>query len=296
MKKYSFLFSFFLIQFVYSQQFNTNVVVNFESVNQTNNSVFKNLENSIKLFVESTKWSEDKFDEHELINLNIFFNVTRFSENFFIGNMEFQSYRPVLNSTYSTQLFKYVDKNTQFEYVEFEPIDFNQTQFTSNLSSILAFYVNIILGLDKESYELDSGNYFFNSANNILNLANQNNNLGWDSSFSDGKINRFWLIQNLVSDESKEFKEFFYNYHVNGLDLMSENISDAKNNISLSISNLKSIQRRTPNSILLKIIFDSKSDEIKQIFSGGTFYDNSDLINNLNYLSPFFSNKWNSLR
>ena len=296
MKKYSFLFSFFLIQFVYSQQFNTNVVVNFESVNQTNNSVFKNLENSIKLFVESTKWSEDKFDEHELINLNIFFNVTRFSENFFIGNMEFQSDRPVLNSTYSTQLFKYVDKNIQFEYVEFEPIDFNQTQFTSNLSSILAFYVNIILGLDKESYELDSGNYFFNSANNILNLANQNNNLGWDSSFSDGKINRFWLIQNLASDESKEFKEFFYSYHVNGLDLMSENISDAKNNISLSISNLKSIQRRTPNSILLKIIFDSKSDEIKQIFSGGTFYDNSDLINNLNYLSPFFSNKWNSLR
>ena len=126
MKKYSFLFSFFLIQFVYSQQFNTNVVVNFESVNQTNNSVFKNLENSIKLFVENTKWSEDKFDEHELINLNIFFNVTRFSENFFIGNMEFQSDRPVLNSTYSTQLFKYVDKNTQFEYVEFEPIDFNE--------------------------------------------------------------------------------------------------------------------------------------------------------------------------
>ena len=94
----------------------------------------------------------------------------------------------------------------------------------------------------------------------------------------------------------KNLKNFFINYHVNGLDLMSENISDAKNNISLSISNLKSIQRRTPNSILLKIIFDSKSDEIKQIFSGGTFYDNSDLINNLNYLSPFFSNKWNSLR
>ena len=71
MKKYSFLFSFFLIQFVYSQQFNTNVVINFESVNQTNNSVFKNLENSIKLFVESTKWSEEKFDEHELKYLNI---------------------------------------------------------------------------------------------------------------------------------------------------------------------------------------------------------------------------------
>ncbi|MBL6649451.1 MAG: DUF4835 family protein [Flavobacteriaceae bacterium] len=296
MKKYSFLFSFFLIQLVFSQQFNTSVVVNFESINQTNNSVFKNLENSIKLFIESTKWSDDNLDQYELINLNILFNVTRFSDNFFVGNMEFQSDRPVLNSTYSTPIFKYVDKNIQFEYVEFESIVFNQTQFSSNLSSILAFYVNIILGIDKESYELNSGDYFFNSAKNILNLANQNNNFGWDSSFSDGKNNKFWLIQTLSTDESKEFKAFYYNYHVNGLDLMSENIFEAKSNISISIFNLKPIQRRSPNSILLKIIFDTKSDEIKQIFSGGIYFDNSKLINHLNYLSPFFSNKWNSLR
>ena len=296
MKKYSLIVFFFIYTSLSSQQFNANVVVNYESVNQTNNSIFKNLENSISSFINNNNWSSDNFENFERINLNVLITLISYSDNLFSANFEFQSIRPIYNSSYSTPLFKYIDKNVQFEYQEFEPIIYRNDQFESDLSSLLSFYSNIILGLDRESYVLNSGDTFFNNSENILKLANQNNRSGWNSSTTGGKINKFWLIENLSSSSSSEFKSFIYNYHSNGLDIMYDNIAEAKIAISSSISALRPIQRRNPNSILLKIIFDSKSDEIKDIFSGGTYFDNSKLINDLNYLSPFFSNKWNSLR
>ena len=156
--------------------------------------------------------------------------------------------------------------------------------------------MNIIIGLDHNSYILNSGNNFYNVSKNILNYTNQNNIPGWNSSYNGGKLNKFWLIESLTSKDSLEFSDFLYNYHVNGLDLMYEDILSAKKNIASSISNIKPLKRRNPNSILVKIIFDSKSDEINDIFFGGSFFDVSSVVSDLNYLSPFFSNKWNSIR
>ncbi len=161
---------------------------------------------------------------------------------------------------------------------------------------MLAFYINIIIGIDHDSFVLNSGNYFYDISKNILNYANQSNISGWNSSHNGGKLNKFWLIEYLTSNDSNEFFNFLFNYHVNGLDLMYSDILSAKTNIATSISSLKSLQRRNPNSILIKILFDSKSDEIKDIYSGGSFFDVSNLVSDLNYLSPFLSNKWNSIR
>ena len=282
--------------FSFSQEINGNIIINSESVNQTNNSVFINLENSISNFINNSVWSNENYSELEKINLNILFSIISYSNNNYVVNIEFQASRPVLNSSYSTPVFTFLEKNFQFEHIEFEPIIYKDNQFESKLSSLLAFYANIIIGLDHNSYILNSGNNFYNVSKNILNYTNQNNIPGWNSSYNGGKLNKFWLIESLTSKDSTEFSDFVYNYHVNGLDLMYEDILSAKKNIASSISTLKPLKRRNPNSILVKIIFDSKSDEINDIFSGGSFFDVSSVVSDLNYLSPFFSNKWNSIR
>jgi hypothetical protein len=295
MRRFSFLLICLVCQFSISQQFSSNVIVNSESLNQTNNSVFKNLEQSIIFFVDKNQWSNDNLKDFEKIKLNILITINKYEDGFFNADFEFQAFRPVLNSTYLTTIFKYVDKNIQFSFNEFDQILFSENQFQSNLSSLLAFYLNIVIGIDKDSYVYNSGEFYFNKSKNILNLANQKNNSGWSSSSSGGVLNKFWLIDNLSSPNSKEFKDFIFNYHSNGLDLMHNNLIEAKNNIITYLSYLKPLKRRSPNSILLKILFDAKSGEINEIFLGGPEINTEELVNDLNYLSPFFSNKWNSL-
>ena len=294
MRRFSFLLICLVFQFSISQQFSSNVIVNSESLNQTNNSVFKNLEQSIIFFVDKNQWSNDNLKDFEKIKLNILITINKYEDGLFNADFEFQAFRPVLNSTYLTTIFKYVDKNIQFRFNEFDQILFSENQFQSNLSSLVAFYLNIVIGIDKDSYVYNSGEVYFNKSKNILNLANQNNSSGWSSSSSGGVLNKFWLIDNLSSTSFDEFKDIIYKYHSNGLDLMHSNQIEAKNNIMTYLSYLKPLKRRNPNSILLKILFDAKSDEINEIFLGGPEINTEELVNDLNYLSPFFSNKWNS--
>ena len=287
---------FFSLNFSYTQEINAKIIVNSESINQTNSSVFKNLEISLSNFINNSSWSNVNYSEFEKVDLNVLLSITSYSNNSYVANIEFQASRPVFNSSYSTPIFNYQEKNFQFDYVEYEPIIFKNNQFESKISSLLAFYINIIIGIDHDSFVLNSGNYFYDISKNILNYTNQSNISGWNSSHNGGKLNKFWLIEYLTSNDSNEFSNFLFNYHVNGLDLMHSDILSAKTNIATSISSLKSLKRRNPNSILIKILFDSKSDEIKDIYSGGSFFDVTNLVSDLNYLTPFFSNKWNSIK
>ena len=291
---------FVLILFInitYTQEIDSKVIVNSDQINQTSKAIFLNLEKSITTFINSKSWSDNNYLIHEKIDLNILITVLSYSNNKFKANFEFQSLRPVLNSTYQTPLFNFVDKNVEFEYEEFETLFFVENKFQSDLVSLLSYYINIIYGIDSDSFINNSGNIFYSKAQEILNLANQSGfSNTWQSVNSGGRINKFWLIENLNSSNSKEFRDLLYNYHVNGLDLMNKDKLLSKKNISSSIISLERMNRRIPNSILLKIFFETKSDEIKDIFSSGPDLDTVNLYNQLNRMAPFFSNKWNNLR
>lgn len=223
--------------------------------------------------------------------------VTSYSNNKFSANFEFQSLRPVLNSTYQTPLFNFIDKNVEFKYEEFETLFFVENKFQSDLVSILSYYINIIYGIDKDSFVKNSGTFFYMNAQNILNLANQSGiSNTWQSSNSGGRINKFWLIENLNSSNSKEFRDVIYSYHSKGLDLMHDDKLLSKKNIASSIVSLERMNRRIPNSMLIKIFFDTKSDEIRDVFSAGPDIDTGKLFNQLNRMAPFFSNKWTNIR
>ena len=292
-----FFLLFFLFQNNFSQEINCKVIVNSNQINQTNKSIFSNFEKSASSFINSNKWSNNNFSSHEKINLNVLITIVSYSNNSFNANFEFQSLRPVFNSTYQTPLFNFIDKNVEFKYEEFETLFSVENQFQSDLVSLLSFYMNIILGIDNDSFVLNSGSIFYEKAQQILNLANQSgNSSNWQSSSSGGRINKFWLIENLNSSNSKEFREMLYSYHSNGLDMMFDNKLLSKKNISSAIVSLDRMNRRVPNSLLLKIFFETKSDEIMDIFSSGPEFDSTNLYNQLNRLAPFFSNKWSNIR
>tara|TARA_B110000305_G_scaffold26947_2_gene24784 strand:+ start:19138 stop:20031 length:894 start_codon:yes stop_codon:yes gene_type:complete len=297
MNKINFFLFFFLVQFNYSQDIDCNVIVNSDQINQTNKSIFSNLEKSITTFINSNSWSENIFLNHEKIDLNLLITVTSYSNNKFSANFEFQSLRPVLNSTYQTPLFNFIDKNVEFKYEEFETLFFVENKFQSDLVSILSYYINIIYGIDQDSFVKNSGTFFYMNALNILNLANQSGiSNTWQSSNSGGRINKFWLIENLNSSNSKEFRDVIYSYHSKGLDLMHDDKLLSKKNIASSIVSLERMNRRIPNSMLIKIFFDTKSDEIRDVFSAGPDIDTGKLFNQLNRMAPFFSNKWTNIR
>ena len=296
MKYIKFFIIFLISNLNYSQDIDCKIIINSELINQTNKSVFTSLEKSISNFINLNSWTENDLSDFEKIDLNLLITVTNYSNNKFIANFEFQSLRPVFNSTYQTPIFNFVEKNFQFEYIEFEPLFYIENQFQSNLVSLLSFYINIISGIDSDSYLLDSGKVFYNKSQDILNLANQSTGKSWGSDDSGGRINKYWLIENLNSSNSIEFKNMLYNYHVNGLDLMHEDIIVSKRNISNSIKSLDRMNRRVPNSILLKMFFETKSDEIVDVFSSGPDFNTDNIYIQLNKIAPFFSNKWNNFR
>ena len=280
-----------------SQDILANVVVNSDLISQTNKSIFNNLQKEISNLINTRSWSGKNLANNEKLKINLLINVLSFSDNKFSANFEFQSMRPVLNSTFQTPIFNYVDTNFEFTFEEYQTLYFVENKFESNLVSLISFFMFVISGLDNDSFILNSGNKHYDKAQEILNLASQSSSpRSWQPSSNNGRLNKFWLIENLNSPNTAEFKDLLYNYHSNGMDIMSKNIIEAKTNISSSIVSLELMNRRTPNSILIRIFFETKSNEIQEIFSSGPQFDTSLLYNQLNRLAPFFSNKWSSIR
>jgi len=297
MKKLTIFLLIFTFQINFCQEIYCKVLVNSDKINQTNKSIFSNLEKSITTFINTNSWSNKSFLNHEKIDLNLLVTINSYSNNKFVANLEFQSLRPVLNSTYQTPIFNFIDKNVDFTYEEFETLFFVENKFQSDIVSLLSYYINIIYGIDQDSFINSSGTLFYNKAQQILDFASQNGTSStWQSNSSGGRINKFWLIENLNSSNSKEFRDVLYSYHVNGLDLMHDDKLLSKQNISSSIISLDRMNRRVPNSILLKIFFETKSDEIRDIFSSGPDFDTTNLYNKLSRIAPFFSSKWNDIR
>ena len=205
-----------------------------------------------------------------------------------------QSSRTAFNTTYSTPIFNFNDKNFTFKYQEFEPLIFNPNGFDSNLISTIAFYANIIIGLDHDSLSNLGGAKTLDQALNIANLAQASGYKGWSQ--NDGTNNRYFLINDLLSSTFGAFRETMYDYNLNGIDLMEKSPKEAKEKIIIALNGLKKINNTRPNSFLMRVFFDTKGDEIVSIFSGGPKVELADLIDNLNRISPLNNTKWNSIK
>lgn len=289
----SFLFLFF-IGFTQAQQLNCTVQVISDKVTTANSQIFKNLEKSVSEFVNKTDWTGEEYKQHEKINCSMVITVNSYDSNQFTATLQIESSRPIFNSSYSSPVFNYNDKDFSFRYIEFENLTFNPSTFDSNLISVLAFYSYMILGFDADTYALYGGRSWFDIAQQVLSVAQQSGYKGWTQ--ADGNQNRYFLISDLLSGTFDAFRESMYQYHRNGLDTMTKDTKASKEKIMESVTILSSIYNVRPNAFLTRVFFDAKVDEIVSILSGGPKVPISETIDTLNRISPLNSAKWSTIK
>jgi hypothetical protein len=278
-----------------SQELNCKLVVNAQQTGNENVQVFKTLEKQLNEFVNNTRWTSKNFKIHERIECSMVINVQNYQSDAFQASIQIQSARPVHNASYVSSLYNFNDKDFSFNYLEYQNLNFNTTQFESNLVSVIAFHVYMILGMDADSFELDGGDIYYKQARDIVSYSQQSNFKGWEPP-SGGAQTRSALISNVLSPTFKEFHSVLFNYHFKGLDLMAKDVKGAKTALVSSLMELDRLNKRRPNSFLLRVFFDAKADEISDIFSGGPNVNIADLVSMLSKVAPMHSNKWKNIK
>ena len=290
-------FSLILVCFfvnVQAQELNCKVVVNYDKITNANNQIFKSLETALNEFVNKTAWTEKTYKDNEKISCTMFITLNSYDSNNFEASIQVQASRPIYNSSFSSPIININDKDFNFQYIEFQNLFYSPSSYDSNLVSTIAFYSYIILGVDAETFKLDSGANYFQSAQEIVSLAAATGGKGWSQ--TDKTQNRYYLINDLMSTTYKPFREAMFQYHFIGLDNMNKDLKSSKEAILNSINTLSSLHEAKPNAYLTRIFFDAKSDEIVSIFSGGPSVNIDGLVDKLSRISPTNSTKWVNIK
>jgi hypothetical protein len=286
---------FFVSVNVFSQELSCNIQMITQQIQGTNKQIFQTLEGAIYEFINNTSWTTHTFDVDERIECNMLFNLQeQIGDDQFKGTLQIQVRRPVYNSSLNTVLFNYVDNDLQFDYVEFQPLEFSETSHISNLTSILAYYAYIILGLDYDSFSPEGGTEFFEKAEKIVNNAQNAKEKGWKSIESPSRKNRYWLVNNILNEDFTPAREFIYRYHRLGLDRMYDKMNEARAEIAESLKLLQEVHREKPDPFMhfLQVIYDAKSDELVNIFKDSFQEEKSRVFALLNEIDPANTNKY----
>lgn len=287
---------FFLLfsGFIQAQELNCTVQINTQTLTNSNQPIFKTLERSLNEFVNNTKWTNKPYKQNEKIDCAMVINVTSYGSDQFVASIQVSSSRPVYNSTYSSPVFNFNDKDFNFRYIEYENLVYNPNSFDSNLVSIMAFYSYVIIGIDADSFSPLGGSDYFRTAQEIGSLAQQGNYKGWSQ--ADGNQTRFMLTNELLSGTFEPIRTAIYDYHSKGMDVMNQDLKAGKEKVKEAIISLNKVYSARPNAFLTRVFFDAKSDEIQSVFSGGPQIAIADLVDSLNKISPINSSKWASIR
>ena len=221
-------------------------------------------------------------------------DVTSREGNYFTAEISLALRRPVFKSNYSTPLFNYIDRRFYFEYMDGQPLDFNPNSFISNLTSTIGFYVYVFLGLDFDSFSPNGGDPFFAIAENIANTAPQeaDSENGWSSS---GRNNRHAIISDINNQSYQPLRQFLYEYHRHGLDIMADNPEQGREAILGSLGNLQSVYERNSMCYFLQLIVESKRDEIIQVFSQGDMKFRTEAANIMKAVDPSQSSRYDAM-
>lgn len=279
------LFFFVAPLTVFSQELNCRVVVNADQVQTTERSIFQEMEVTFAEFMNNRRWTEDQYDQEERINCNLVLTISQMpSIGRFEASVQVLSSRPVFNTDYESVLMNFADRDWTFEYVASQPIQFSENTFLDNVSSLLAYYAYMIIGFDYDSFSELGGEDYFQKAWQVVINAQQSGYPGWEQ-FNSIR-NRYWMAENLLSNEMEPIRRAFYQYHRQGMDLLSEQPDDAHKSILESLSQIQKANNARPRSILTISFLDAKADELAQIFTTGNPSERREAYNILTNIDP----------
>jgi hypothetical protein len=270
--------------------------------NRVNNSIdkktFTTLQTALNDFVNNSKWSNDTYGANEKIDCNFLLNLESTGEpNVYKASLTIQSGRPVFNSSYVSPVINYQDNDVTFKYVEFQQLEFNDTRVSgtdplvSNLTAVFAYWIDMILGFDYDSFSPRGGDIYFQKAQNIVNNAPEGRSIsGWKP--FDGTRNRYWLAENLLNSKYTIFHDVIYNYYRTGMDKLYDQEATARLNILNVLSMLNTFNTQNPNTMILQFFFQSKTQELIEIFSKANPADKAKALDYLKRLDVSSATKY----
>lgn len=279
-----------------SQELQCDVRVISNKVEGSDKTIFQNLQNSLYEFINNTKFTEINFKQAEKIECSMLVDVKSRDNNYFSAEINLALRRPVYKSNYSTPLFNYIDRKFYFEYTDGQTLDFNPNTFINDITSTIGFYVYVFLGLDFDSFSPNGGDPFFAIAENIAKTAPQPSDPKADNGWSTtGRQNRYALINEINNATYQPLRQFIYDYHRQGLDVMSEKQEQGREAILGAIMQLRNVYERNSMSYFLQLLVESKRDEIIQVFSQGDMKVRTEAANVMKAIDPSQSSRYDEM-
>lgn len=296
MKNFSLIFvSLFFASLVQGQELNCKIQINSDQVQGTNKSVFSTLQKSCTEFVNNRKWSDLTYTNVERIECTMNIIVKKVDADLFTAEIQIQSRRPVYNTNYNSPLINFKDNEFTFTYKEFDQLEINSNTLTSNLTAVLAYYSYLIIGYDMDSYARLGGTPLFQSAESIVNAAQSEDGFGKGWKAFDSSRNRYALINNILDEAFKKYRNYFYEYHRLGLDEMTTNAANARARIAEGLPLLREANRARPSAIVISSFLDAKNDELINIFTKATTKEKTDAVQILSDVSPTQSGRYEQI-
>lgn len=256
-----------------AQEINCTVTINSDQIEGSNKQVYATLKTAVEEYMNQNRWTNMTYAEKEKIECSMLLVVKEAADNMYKCEMTLQSRRPVYGTSYTTPLLNFKDNNFNFTYQEFDRIEYQQNTFTTNLTAMLAYYCYLIIGLDQDSFQRLGGTPFFQQCEDIVNACQSasmesSEQKGWLA--FDSNRNRYALINNLLDEAFKKYRNYYYEYHRLGLDEMSGNVTNGRARIAEGLPVLKEAYRARPATYVVNTFLDAKADELVDIFSKGT--------------------------
>lgn len=293
------IISIFALAFrVSAQELQAKVTINHNQIQGTDASVFDNLQQTLEQFINDRQWTSLRFQKNERITCNFNITVTKYdqSSNLFTCSALIQANRPVFNSAYTSTLYNNKDANFNFEFAQFDQLNFNEEVVDNQLTALFAYYAYLIIGLDLDTFAPMGGTDILQRCYNLVNNAQSLSFTGWKS-FDDSR-NRFAIINDYMDESMKPFRQLQYDYYRQGLDEMATNAERGRTNISTALeTGLKQAHDNRPLSLLPQIWTDYKRDEIANIYKGkGTQKEKESIFELLQNINAAQSEAWNKIK
>lgn len=276
---------------LYSQELRCNVTISHQRIQGANQNLFRTMQSDIYEFMNTRKWTDHVYSYDEKLKCNIMILLEeQISADEFSGSIQVQLMRPVFDSSYETTILNIKDNDFRCQYVEFQPLEFNETSNRDNLTNILAYYAYVILGYNYDTFSLEGGTPYFEKAKAIVDNSLSLPVKGWKS--FESERNRYWLLENILNKSYSNFRKCMYNYHRNGLDLMSQRAEEGRANIANSLRDLQAVFRKKASIYIMQMFFDAKVNELVNIFSKSYPDERSRVLTILNEIDPSNGSKY----
>ncbi len=282
----------------HAQELEAKINFNTAKIGTTDKSVFENLKETLEQFFNERQWTDLQFQPNERIQCSFNITVNKYDKtsNLFECTALIQANRPVYNSQYTSVLYNNRDQNFNFEFAQFDQLNFTDETIDNQLTALFAYYAYLIIGLDLDSFSPMGGTDVLQRCFSLVNNAQNLDFPGWKA-FENSK-NRFALINDYLDEGMKPFRQLQYDYYRKGFDEMASNAERGRNNITAALQeDLKQAKENKPLSLLPQIWTDYKRDELANLYKGkGTQKEKEAIYELLMNINASQNDAWNKIK